>query len=408
MRPPSGLWSGQQREARHVPRSYDAEVPPVECGDLAQAVAFGGCDDRCVDGAEGKVVVGRYELGHPERVRYMDGLHHEVRGQVAEEPDLRLPRQAASDEMGHLAHDERWNDQRARVGFEQLQAGRVVSVIGVYVGVERAGVDDQRDGLISEASISSIRSDVSLVPLRPAPAACSRRLLPAPRCSSSAVRVTCAIVTPCRRAACRSCASRSSGSFTVVRCMYASIPDAVVQHVCAHLRLGGWGRAGTCSQRSVPATACLRPRSAPPVLLYGGNGVFTKCPERGMGWVAPPGRGVVLSMSAAAKGGCAELASGPRGHARLSICRVPACLCPSGCAHQGDCSHAKRASNRHLSPREACICAVSAGTLSARVYPLTAFAPTAPSRPPLARRACMRMSHFSRTPSVHPFISAAT
>jgi hypothetical protein len=31
------------------------------------------------------------------------------------------------------------------VGFQQIQTGRVVGIVGVYVGVERAGVDDQRD-----------------------------------------------------------------------------------------------------------------------------------------------------------------------------------------------------------------------------------------------------------------------
>jgi hypothetical protein len=34
----------------------------------------------------------------------------------------------------------------AWVGFEQLQAGRVVGVVGIDVGVEGASVDDQCDG----------------------------------------------------------------------------------------------------------------------------------------------------------------------------------------------------------------------------------------------------------------------
>lgn len=46
--------------------------------------------------------------------------------------------------------------------LEQLQARRMVSVIAVYIGVERTGVDDQRDASISEAMISSMRSETSL------------------------------------------------------------------------------------------------------------------------------------------------------------------------------------------------------------------------------------------------------
>jgi hypothetical protein len=94
-----------------------------------------------------------------------------------------------------------------------------VGVVGVDVGVEGPGVEDQRDGAISEARISSIRSETSLWPLRPLAAALRRRRPPAPRCCSSAVRVTSAIVTPRRSASWRSRASRSSGSFTVVRRM---------------------------------------------------------------------------------------------------------------------------------------------------------------------------------------------
>lgn len=46
--------------------------------------------------------------------------------------------------------------------FQQLEAGRMVVIVGVDVSVERPGVDDQRDGANSEARISSIRSETSL------------------------------------------------------------------------------------------------------------------------------------------------------------------------------------------------------------------------------------------------------
>jgi hypothetical protein len=40
-----------------------------------------------------------------------------------------------------------------------------VGVVGVDVGVEGAGVEDQRDGAISEARITSIRSETSPCPV---------------------------------------------------------------------------------------------------------------------------------------------------------------------------------------------------------------------------------------------------
>jgi hypothetical protein len=46
--------------------------------------------------------------------------------------------------------------------LKQLQAGCVMGIVSVDVGVEGAGVEDQRDGAISEERISSIRSETSL------------------------------------------------------------------------------------------------------------------------------------------------------------------------------------------------------------------------------------------------------
>lgn len=131
-------------------------------------------------------------------MQWLDG--EAAAGEIAEEADLRLPAQPGSDQVGDLGDDERGEDEGAWVGFEQLQAGRVVGVVGVDVCVEGAGVEDQRDGAISEARISSIRSETSLWPLRPLAAALRLRRPPAPRCCSIAVRVTSAIVTPRRSA----------------------------------------------------------------------------------------------------------------------------------------------------------------------------------------------------------------
>jgi len=111
--------------------------------------------------------------------------------------------------------------------FEQVEARGVMLVVAIDVCVERAGIDDQSDEPTSLARISSIRSEMSERPLAPAPAARSRRF---PRGAASSVsiasRVSSDTVVPRRSASWRSRASRSSGSLTVVRCMYASIPSS--------------------------------------------------------------------------------------------------------------------------------------------------------------------------------------
>lgn len=100
----------------------------------------------------------------------------------------------------------------------------MVTVVAVDVRVQRAGVDDQGDDGTSLARISSIRSEMSSWPLAPAAAASSlRRARWPPRWAAIASRVSSDTVVPRRCASCRSRASSSSGSFTVVRCMYASI-----------------------------------------------------------------------------------------------------------------------------------------------------------------------------------------
>ena len=57
------------------------------------------------------------------------------------------------------------------MGQEEFKRLVMVSVVGVDVGVERPGVDQDRYFATSAARISSIRSEMSSRPLRPAPAA---------------------------------------------------------------------------------------------------------------------------------------------------------------------------------------------------------------------------------------------
>ena len=122
--------------------------------------------------------------------------------------------------MGGLGDDEHGDDERAWVSLQQTEAFIMVTVVGVDVGIERAGVDQEGYRFTSARRISSIRSETSGVPLRPTPAAIKRRRpLHAPRCFSIASLVNSETVVPRRSAPWRSRASRSSGSFTVVRFM---------------------------------------------------------------------------------------------------------------------------------------------------------------------------------------------
>jgi hypothetical protein len=193
-------------------------VPAVGGGDLCDAQALRRGDDGGVDGAEREVVVTGDELGDPERIGGVDRLERQAaRGEIAEETDLGVPAEAGGDQVGDLGDDQGGDDERSRMGLEQCEAYGVVVVVSVDVGVERTGVDDQRDGSVSARRISSMRAETSPRPLRPAPAAPRRRRFSAPRSAASASRVTSAIVTPRRCASWRSRASRSSESFTVVR-----------------------------------------------------------------------------------------------------------------------------------------------------------------------------------------------
>ena len=162
--------------------AYDGEVAPVDSRDLGDAQAFSRGDDRRVHGAQWQVAVARDQLGDPQPVRDRHRLNGErASGEVAEEADLGLCAQASREEIGDLGDDQGRDDERAGVGLEQFECGSVVSVIGVDVGVERSGVDEERGyRSTSAARISSMRSETSLRPLCPAPAAPSRRRVDGP------------------------------------------------------------------------------------------------------------------------------------------------------------------------------------------------------------------------------------
>jgi hypothetical protein len=60
------------------------------------------------------------------------------------------------------------------VGLEEIEAGLMMTFVGVDVGVQRPSVDQECDLPSSSLRISSMRSATSDCPLRPAAAAPSR------------------------------------------------------------------------------------------------------------------------------------------------------------------------------------------------------------------------------------------
>lgn len=101
--------------------------------------------------------------------------------EVAQKPHFRFDTKTSAYEVSNLADHERRDDQWADVMREQAQTSFMVCVVSVDVRVKRSGIDDQRSyDRTSAARISSIRSDTSLRPLRPAFAAPSRRVFSPP------------------------------------------------------------------------------------------------------------------------------------------------------------------------------------------------------------------------------------
>jgi hypothetical protein len=215
-------------------RPHDVEVAAIEGGDFIDLHPLGGGHDRRVDGPERQIPVRGYEIGDPKPVGRRDGLGNEVAsGKVADEPNLGVNADARPEQVGHLRDDELGDDEGTGMGLEELKTCNVVCVVEVDVGVERTGVDNQRDAGTSAARISSIRSETSERPLLPAPAARSRRRGPAlPRCASMAWRVNSETVVPRRSASCRRRASSSSGSFTEVRRMVCQHTAVASGDVC--------------------------------------------------------------------------------------------------------------------------------------------------------------------------------
>lgn len=149
------------------------EVDAVDGGNLSDAQSLGCGYDGCVDGAERQVAISNDEFSNAQPIGGSHRLNAEGAAcQVPEEADLGFRTQTCSEQVGHLGDDERGDDQRARMCFEEFQRWPVVGIVSIDVRIERPSVDDQRGYCATSAArISSIRSEMSVRPLRPAPAA---------------------------------------------------------------------------------------------------------------------------------------------------------------------------------------------------------------------------------------------
>lgn len=169
--------SGKQPERLDVPGADRGEMAAVDRGDLGDVEPLGGGDHGRVDGSESEVAVGGDELGDPEPVACRHRLDRERAGsEVPQEPDLGLGAEPGGEQVRDLGDEEDWDDERPRMCLEQVERCLVVRVVAVDVRVERPGVDEQRRyRRTSAARISSMRSETSCRPLRPALAAPSGR-----------------------------------------------------------------------------------------------------------------------------------------------------------------------------------------------------------------------------------------
>ncbi len=96
-------------------------------------------------------------------------------GEVTQEPDFGVVAESGSEQVDHFGDYQDGYEERARMGFEQLEALGVVVVVCVDVRVKRAGVDKEGYRETSSRRISSMRIETSDEPLLPAAAAINFR-----------------------------------------------------------------------------------------------------------------------------------------------------------------------------------------------------------------------------------------
>ena len=160
-------------------RADDTEMPTVERRQGAHAEALCQRDDGCVNCPQWEIAVLPYELGDSEPITGRHRLDRQrPTRQVAEEADLGFGPESCREQVRDFGDGQNGNEERPGMRLEECPASRMVTIVSVNVGVERAGVDESAYRRTSAARISSTRSETSSSPLRPNPAARSRRRPP--------------------------------------------------------------------------------------------------------------------------------------------------------------------------------------------------------------------------------------
>lgn len=170
---------GEEFEAVYAAGAHDREVSPVEGCRLGDIETFGGGDDRCIDRSERQVWILAHQFGDAQPIGCRHGFDAEfTRGQVTQETGFSMCAETTSDEVDHLGDHQGRDDQGTEMRQEEIKGLVVVPVVGVNVSIKRPGIDQDRYLATSAVRSSSIRSAMSSRPLRPAPAARSRRSRP--------------------------------------------------------------------------------------------------------------------------------------------------------------------------------------------------------------------------------------
>ncbi len=151
-----------------------SKVPAVQGSHRGDPQPLGRGHERGIHRPQRQVAVHPHKLGYAQPVRRLDRVGREgTAGQVPQESHLGLIPKPGAEKVGDLGADQDRDNQRPGMCPEKRQAGVMVLIIGVDVGVQRPGVDKERYRPTSCRRISSMRSEMSAWPLRPALAALS-------------------------------------------------------------------------------------------------------------------------------------------------------------------------------------------------------------------------------------------
>ena len=143
---------------------------PVQRHDRGNTQTPLGGDDRRVNRSQHLIAVSMDKFRYAQPIARPDRFNAELaRGQISEKSHLGCRAKTGTYQVAHLGYHQSRHDQPAAILAQECQAGMMVAVVGVYVGVDRTRVYESGYRVTSDARISSIRSEMSVLPLRPAP-----------------------------------------------------------------------------------------------------------------------------------------------------------------------------------------------------------------------------------------------